>query len=48
MPEEQLSERNPECVARWSECAEGDYDPRCCRFPKSCSCIMDPEDVVKE
>jgi hypothetical protein len=30
--------RDPECVQRWSECEDGAYDPRCCRFPKSCSC----------
>jgi len=26
------------CVEAWPGCAEGEYDPRCCRFPKSCSC----------
>jgi hypothetical protein len=31
-------DRNPECVACWPECVPGGYDPRCCRFPKSCSC----------
>lgn len=30
--------RDPACVERWPECEEGTYDPRCCRFPKSCSC----------
>ena len=30
--------RDPECVERWPECEDGMYDPRCCRFPKSCSC----------
>lgn len=30
--------RLKECVEAWPECAEGEYDPRCCRFPKSCSC----------
>jgi hypothetical protein len=33
-----LVERSPECVAQWPDCYEGGYDPRCCRFPKSCSC----------
>ena len=33
-----LDGRDPECVARWPECFDGGYDPRCCRFPKSCSC----------
>lgn len=26
-----------ECVERWPESSTGAYDPRCCRFPKSCS-----------
>ena len=30
--------REPECVKRWPECESGGYDPRCCRWPKSCSC----------
>lgn len=28
------------CVAEWPECAEGEYHPSCCRFPKSCSCTV--------
>jgi len=34
--------RDPECVERWPDCHSGGYDPRCCRFPKSCSCGGDP------
>lgn len=30
--------RDPACVAVWPDCEDGAYDPRCCRFPKSCSC----------
>ena len=30
--------RDPECVQQWPECEDGAYDPRCCRFPKGCSC----------
>lgn len=30
--------RNVGCRIRWPECVDGEYDPRCCRFPKSCSC----------
>jgi len=30
--------RHPECVEAWPECHTFGYDPRCCRFPKSCSC----------
>lgn len=29
--------RDPECVKVWPGCASMEYDPRCCRFPKSCS-----------
>lgn len=29
--------REPSCVENWPECYSGGYDPRCCRFPKSCS-----------
>lgn len=28
---------DPRCIEAWPECADGDHDPRCCRFPKSCS-----------
>lgn len=42
--------RDIECVAAWPECQSGGYDPRCCRFPKSCSCgprgILDSEAKV--
>ncbi len=31
-------ERDPACVERWPDCAVGEYNPACCRFPKSCSC----------
>lgn len=35
-----------ECVEAWPECETGGYDPRCCRFPKSCSCTAyDPTRV---
>lgn len=30
-------DRLPECVERWPGAVDGEYDPRCCRFPKSCS-----------
>lgn len=36
------------CVERWPECEEGTYDPRCCRFPKSCSCTVYSHDVISE
>ena len=25
------------CVDQWPECNSGEYNPACCRFPKSCS-----------
>jgi hypothetical protein len=37
-PSDSPVEGNPECVAQWPDCHEGGYNPRCCRFPKSCSC----------
>ncbi len=36
--EQTTATRLLECVERWPECESGAYDPRCCRFPKSCSC----------
>ena len=36
-----LDTRDPVCVKRWPECESGAYDPRCCRFPKSCSCTSE-------
>jgi len=35
------------CVEQWPDCEEGMYDPRCCRFPKSCSCTVYSEKHVK-
>lgn len=35
---QRFGRRDPGCVARWPGCAEGEYNPACCRFPKSCSC----------
>ena len=32
-----VDKRDPECVAQWSDCLSGEYNPACCRFPKSCS-----------
>lgn len=32
-----VDERDAACVAAWPGCGSGEYDPRCCRFPKSCS-----------
>lgn len=37
-----VRERNPECLDVWPDCVEWEYDPRCCRFPKSCSCDLRP------
>lgn len=37
------------CVEAWPDCETGLYDPRCCRFPKSCSATAyDPEQVTEE
>ena len=37
--------RLPSCVERWPECESFGYDPRCCRFPKSCSCLVPASEV---
>lgn len=31
---------DPECAAAWPEAHSFGYDPRCCRFPKSCSATI--------
>lgn len=36
------------CVEAWPECEEGKYDPRCCRFPKNCSCTIYRVDTPEE
>lgn len=36
------------CVARWPACATGEYNPACCRFPKSCSATVYDRDVVTD
>ncbi len=36
------------CVDAWPECETGKYDPRCCRFPKSCSCTIYDEKTIDE
>lgn len=34
------------CVDQWPDAETGTYDPRCCRFPKSCSAtVYYPEHV---
>src|SRR5688572_8120434 len=39
-----MTRRLKTCVEAWPECETGQYNPHCCRFPKSCSCtIYDPE-----
>ena len=40
--------RNPECVAVWPECCDGEYNPRCCRWPKSCSCEIPSQPPVPQ
>ncbi len=37
MPIHWVDLRDPECVKVWPDCYTFVYDPRCCRFPKSCS-----------
>jgi len=30
--------RNPDCVKQWPDCVNGEFNPQCCHWPKSCSC----------
>lgn len=39
---------HPECIENWPECYSGGYDPRCCRFPKSCSAAIWEEKDLEE
>lgn len=39
-PDTNVDERDPKCVERWPDCCPGEYNPSCCRFPKSCSCLV--------
>lgn len=36
------------CVEAWPECYTFGYDPRCCRFPKSCSATVYDEEYATE
>lgn len=36
------------CVEAWPEAETMMYDPRCCRFPKSCSATVYDEEYVTE
>jgi hypothetical protein len=37
------------CVENWPEAQTGEYNPACCRFPKSCSAdVYDPQYVKDE
>lgn len=36
-------QKHAACLERWPECESGEYNPACCRFPKSCSCEIIPE-----
>lgn len=44
-PKEGEHVRNPSCVEQWPECGSSEYDPQCCRFPKSCSCYIKATDL---
>ncbi len=35
------------CVEAWPGCETGEYNPSCCRFPKSCSCTVYDPDLVR-
>lgn len=35
------------CVEQWPECVDGEYNPKCCRWPKSCSCTTYDEKTIR-
>lgn len=37
-----------DCVRAWPECFPGEYNPQCCRFPKSCSCTSYSDHVTED
>lgn len=37
-----------DCVERWPEAETGEYNPSCCRFPKSCSASIYSEEHTTE
>jgi hypothetical protein len=43
-----VSRRLRNCVENWPGAETGAYDPRCCRFPKSCSADVYDQDAVTE
>jgi hypothetical protein len=43
-----LPRRLRSCVEAWPDCEEGEYNPACCRFPKSCSCTIYNAETVKD
>lgn len=36
------------CVDNWPGCESGDYNPNCCRWPKSCSATVYDDDRVSD
>lgn len=47
-PAEPPTRRLRACVEAWPNAETGEYNPACCRFPKSCSAtIYDPETVAE-
>jgi hypothetical protein len=43
-----LTRRLKACVENWPDAEEGAYDPRCCRWPKSCSATIYRPDRVAD
>lgn len=39
--------RDSRCVEAWAWCESGEYNPYCCRFPKSCSATSVPNRVYR-
>lgn len=36
------------CVEQWPDCVNDTYNPLCCRFPKSCSCMAPVDETPEE
>lgn len=45
VPSDEPMVTDPSCAARWWSCTLGEYDPRCCRFPKSCSPLISQSEL---
>lgn len=50
---ERIAEHSPRrrllsCIKEWPACDTGEYNPTCCRFPKSCSATVYPDGTADD